>query len=183
MIKKIILIIVVVSIGLFSINKLMAQKSKIRVGDKVPYFTLKDQNGIDFSIKNLIHKKNMVIYFYPKDDTPGCTKEACSFRDEFEDFKNLNTVVIGISSDDVKSHKEFEKKYNLPFTLLADTNKEAQKLFGVPKSALGLIPGRVTYVIDKDGTVIYIFDSLRKATEHIKNAKEALQKKKNIRKN
>lgn len=178
--KKIFFIIIVLSIGLFSINKLMAQKSKIRIGDKVPYFTLKDQNGTNFSIENLVHKKNMVIYFYPKDDTPGCTKEACSFRDEFEDFKDLDTVIIGISGDGVASHKEFEKKYNLPFILLADTKKEVQKLFGVPKSALGLIPGRVTYVVNKEGTVIYIFNSLRKAKEHIKKAKEALQN--NIRK-
>lgn len=175
MIKKIILIFVILGIILFSINKLMAQKSKIQVGDQLPVFTLKDQNNIDFSIANLIGKKAMVIYFYPKDDTPGCTKEACSFRDEFEDFTDLNAEVIGISSDNVASHKKFAEKYRLPFTLLADTKKEVQKLFGVPKGLLGLIPGRVTYIVDKKGVVIYIFNSLGNAEKHITEAKRVLQ--------
>jgi peroxiredoxin Q/BCP len=176
MIKKILLLIALIIIVLFSINKLMAQKSKIQVGDKIPSFSLKDQNNTIFSSTNFIGKKAMIIYFYPKDDTPGCTKEACSFRDEFEDFVELNAEIIGISSDSVESHKEFAKKYNLPFTLLADTKKEVQKLFGVPKSILGMIPGRVTYVVDKNGTVIYIFNSLRNAEQHIVEAKKALRK-------
>ncbi len=152
----------------------MAQKSKLQVGDKLPVFTLKDQNNTNFSVSDLIGKKAMVIYFYPKDDTPGCIKEACSFRDEFEDFKDLNVEVIGISSDNVKSHKKFAEKYKLPFTLLADTKKEVQKLFGVPRSILGLIPGRVTYIINKNGIVIYIFNSLGNAKKHITEAKRIL---------
>jgi peroxiredoxin Q/BCP len=175
MIKKIILIIVILGIILFSINKLMAQKSKIQVGDTVPNFILKDQNGTDFSVTNLIGKKAMVIYFYPKDDTPGCTKEACSFRDEFQDFTDLNVEVIGISSDNVASHKKFSEKYKLPFTLLADTKKEVQKLFGVPRSILGLIPGRVTYIVNKKGIVIYVFNSLGNAEKHISEAKRVLK--------
>jgi len=177
MIKKILLLIVLIIVVLFSINKLMAQKSKIQVGDKTPNFSLKDQNNTVFNSADFIGEKAMIIYFYPKDDTPGCTKEACSFRDEFEDFTKLNVEVIGISSDSVESHKKFAAKYNLPFTLLADTKKEVQKLFGVPKSILGMIPGRVTYVVDKNGTVIYIFNSLRNAEQHIVEAKKALEKK------
>jgi peroxiredoxin Q/BCP len=153
----------------------MTKKSKIQIGDNVPNFTLKDQNNNDFSIANYIGKKAMIIYFYPKDDTPGCTKEACSFRDEFEDFNDLNAKVIGISSDNVKSHKKFAEKYNLPFTLLADTNKDVQKLFGVPKSFLGLIPGRVTYIIAKNGEVKYIFNNFSNTEKHIVEAKRILK--------
>ncbi len=175
MIKKTVIVIGIIVISLISVNKLMAQKSKIKVGDSVPQFTLKDQNDINYSIADLIGKKAMVIYFYPKDDTPGCTKEACSFRDEFEDFTALNAEVIGISSDNVVSHKRFAEKYRLPFTLLADTKKEVQKMFGVPRSILGLIPGRVTYIIDKKGKVVYIFNSLGKAEQHIIEAKNILK--------
>lgn len=173
--KKLIYTVLLVIVFLFILNTIMAQKSTLKIGDKIPNFTLKDQNGNDFSIKNLIHKKVMVIYFYPKDDTPGCIKEACSFRDEFEDFKDLNATVIGISSDNVKSHKKFAEKYRLPFTLLADTKKEVQKSFGVPKSFLGLIPGRVTYIVDKEGEIKYIFNSLSKATQHIVEAKKIVK--------
>lgn len=175
MIKKVLLTIVIIAIVLFSINKLMAQKSKLQIGDKVPNFMLKDQNNNDFSIDKLLGKKAMVIYFYPKDDTPGCTKEACSFRDEFEVFNDLNAVVIGISSDNVASHKKFAEKYRLPFTLLADTKKEVQKLFGVPKNFLGLIPGRVTYIVSKNGEIKYIFNSFSNAEQHIVEAKKALE--------
>lgn len=175
MIKKISLIVLITIFGLSSINTIMAQHSKIKVGDKIPNFTLNDQNGNPFSITDIIGKKAMVIYFYPKDDTPGCTKEACSFRDEFEIFKDLNAEVIGISSDNVASHKKFSEKYNLPFTLLADINKKVRKSFGVPKSLLGLIPGRVTYIINKDGIVIYIFNSMSAAEKHIKEAIKALK--------
>jgi peroxiredoxin Q/BCP len=115
-----------------------------------------------------------VIYFYPKDDTPGCTKEACSFRDSYEEFTDRNVKVIGISADDVESHKNFAKKYNLPFTLLADTKNEVRKLFGVKSNMLGLIPGRVTYVVNTGGEIIYIFDSQLKATKHISEALAAL---------
>ncbi|MEE9348956.1 MAG: peroxiredoxin [Flavobacteriaceae bacterium] len=153
-------------------------KTPLKIGDKLPNFTLKDQDGNDFTSANYIGKKAMVIYFYPKDDTPGCTKEACAFRDEFEVFTDLNAMVIGISSDDVASHKKFALKYKLPFTLLADTKKEVRKLFGVP-SFMGAIPGRVTYVINKQGEVAYVFNSMRKAEKHISEAKKILEELKN----
>jgi peroxiredoxin Q/BCP len=110
------------------------------------------------------------LYFYPKDDTPGCTKEACSFRDQYTVFQDLGCEVIGISSDAPKAHKEFAIKYKLPFPLLADEKKEVRTLFGVPKSFLGLLPGRVTYIIDKTGVVRGIFNSQLNATQHIDEA-------------
>jgi peroxiredoxin Q/BCP len=154
----------------------MAQKRKIKVGDKVPIFKLINQNGAVFDIENHIGKQPMVIYFYPKDNTSGCTKEACKFRDEFEYFTDIDALVIGISSDSVESHKQFEKKYNLPFILLSDKNKQVRKLFGVPNS-IGFIPGRVTYIINKFGKIIYIFSSMTNAEKHITEAKKALKRK------
>ena len=145
---------------------------KIEVGDKVPSFELFDQNGNLFSVNSGLGKP-MVIYFYPKDDTPGCVKEACKFRDDFEKFEQLGVIVIGISSDNVASHKKFQEKYNLPFTLLSDEQNKVRKLFGVPKSML-FLPGRVTYVIDKNGIVQYIFNSQFGAEKHIENSLQKL---------
>ncbi len=174
--KKLISLFTLILILVFSINYTMAQKSKIKVGDKIPFFSLKDQNNNTFSIEDYIGKKNIVLYFYPKDDTPGCTKEACKFRDEFEDFTDLDAMVIGISSDSVESHQQFIEKYQLPFTLLADTNKKVRKLFGVPKS-MGFIPGRVTYIINKKGIVRFVFNSLKDAEKHVEEAKRILSQK------
>ncbi len=168
------IIVIIIIFGAVLIAKISAQSKQLEVGDKIPNFTLRDQNNNYFSIDSIVGKQTIVIYFYPKDDTPGCTKEACSFRDEFETFKNLDAKVIGISSDDVESHKEFAKKYNLPFTLLADTDKEVRKMFGVPKY-LKLIDGRVTYIIDKKGIIKHIFNSMKKANKHIDEALKALK--------
>lgn len=145
----------------------------IEVGDKVPNFILQDQNGKTFNLESELGSK-MVIYFYPKNNTPACTKEACKFRDDFESFNNLGASVIGISADSVASHKKFEEKYNLPFTLLADVDNKVRALFGVPKSML-FLPGRVTYVIDKKGIVRYIFNSQFGAEKHIENALNKLK--------
>lgn len=140
----------------------------IEVGDKVPNFILQDQNGKTFNLESELGSK-MVIYFYPKNNTPACTKEACKFRDEYESFTDLDVKVIGISSDSVASHKKFEEKYNLPFLLLADIDNKVRGLFGVPKSMI-FLPGRVTYVIDKNGIVRYIFNNQFGAEKHIVNA-------------
>tara|TARA_R110001583_G_scaffold4351_4_gene25259 strand:- start:18891 stop:19418 length:528 start_codon:yes stop_codon:yes gene_type:complete len=171
---KIIIILLITFIGLLFLNNEYnnSPMKKIEVGDKVPSFELFDQNGNLFFVNAEIGK-SMVIYFYPKDDTPGCVKEACKFRDEFEKFKDLNVIVIGISGDNVASHKKFEEKYNLPFTLLADVNNSVRKLFGVPKSML-FLPGRVTYVIDKNGIVQYTFNSQFGAEKHIENSLQKL---------
>ena len=168
-------LIIVISVGLLLIVFNLAHKKmkKIEVGDQVPTFSLKNQNDEIFTVNQRIGKP-MVIYFYPKDDTPGCTKQACRFRDDFENFNDLGALVIGISADSVASHKKFEEKYNLPFILLADTENVVRNLFGVPKN-LFLIPGRVTYVIDKNGIVQYVFNSQLNAEKHIENALKKLK--------
>ena len=148
---------------------------ELKIGDKIPNFNATDANGNDFDIQNIIGHKPLVIYFYPKDDTPGCTAQACSFRDQYEDFRDLGAEVIGVSSDSIASHQQFAKKYQLPFILLTDPDKKIRKLFGVPSGMLGLLPGRVTYVTDKNGVVQMIFDSML-ATKHIPKALEALRK-------
>jgi peroxiredoxin Q/BCP len=149
---------------------------KLKVGDKIPNFAAKDTNGNDFDSQDLIGKKPLVIYFYPKDNTPGCTAQACSFRDQYEDFKDLGAEVIGISSDSVASHQKFTQQFQLPFILLSDYDKKIRKLFGVPSGLFGILPGRVTYVTDKTGTIIMIFDSSMMATRHIPKALEAIRK-------
>lgn len=148
---------------------------ELKVGDKIPNFSAKDTNGLDFDSQNLIGLKPLVIYFYPKDNTPGCTAQACSFRDQYEDFKDLGAEVIGISGDSVVSHQKFSKQYKLPFILLSDSTKKIRKLFGVPSGMFGLLPGRVTYVTDKNGIIQMIFDSLL-ATKHIPKALAAIKK-------
>ena len=147
---------------------------ELKVGDKIPNFKAKDTNGNDFDSQKLIGQKPLVIYFYPKDNTPGCTTQACSFRDQYEDFKDLGAEVIGISSDSVASHQKFTQQYQLPFILLSDLDKKIRKLFGVPSSLFGILPGRVTYVADKAGTIIMVFDSMM-AKKHIPKALEAIR--------
>ena len=145
----------------------------LKIGDKIPSFTSIDSKGNSFDIKEYIGKP-LVIYFYPKDDTPGCTIQACTFRDKYEDFKALGAEVIGISSDSLKSHQKFASRYKLPFILLSDFDKKIRIQFGVPNDFLGLIPGRATYVIDKNGVVQLIFDSTS-AKIHIEKALEILK--------
>ncbi|AVQ70777.1 putative peroxiredoxin bcp [Microcystis aeruginosa NIES-1211] len=138
----------------------------IKVGDQVPNFSLPSQTGTTVNIGDLIGKKSLVIYFYPKDDTPGCTAESCAFRDSYEVFTDAGAEVIGISADSPQSHQQFAQKYNLPFTLLSDSDNRVRKLFGVP-STLFVLPGRVTYIIDKEGIVRHIFDSMLDFKAHV----------------
>ncbi|NEQ37710.1 MAG: peroxiredoxin [Okeania sp. SIO3I5] len=147
---------------------------KIKVGDKAPEFTLPSQDGTQVSLSNFLGKKNVVIYFYPKDDTPGCTKEACAFRDQYQVFTDTGAEVIGISGDTQQSHKQFATKYNLPFTLLCDTNNKVRQLYDVP-ATLWILPGRVTYVIDKEGIIRHIFDSMLDFEAHVKEALKTLK--------
>lgn len=146
------------------------------VGSSVPKFELKDQNGELFKLDSVLGKKNLVIYFYPKDDSRGCTIEACSFRDQFEVFADADALIIGISAQSVESHLEFAKKNRLNYTLLSDTGNKVRKLFGVPANFFGLIPGRVTYVINKEGKVVYLFNSQTQAEKHVDEALQILQK-------
>lgn len=147
----------------------------IQVGDVVPHFSAIDAQGTLFDSTSVVGKKPVVLYFYPKDNTPGCTAEACSFRDQYEDFLDLGAEVIGISSDGLASHQKFTAQYQLPFLLLSDTDKKIRKLFGVPTAFLGLLPGRVTYVIDAKGVVQMVFNSML-VGQHIPKALEAVKK-------
>ena len=151
-----------------------ATKGKVKVGDAAPDFTLPSQTGDMVSLKNFLGQRNTVLYFYPKDNTPGCTTEACSFRDSYEVFKDAGADVIGISSDTPESHQQFAKQHHLPFTLLSDANGAIRKLYGVP-TTFGLLPGRVTYIIDKQGIVRHIFSSQFTPEKHITEALKTLQ--------
>ncbi|AZB72689.1 peroxiredoxin [Synechococcus elongatus] len=146
----------------------------IAVGDVAPDFSLPAQDGSTVSLSDFRGQKPVVLYFYPKDDTPGCTIEACSFRDSYTAFQEAGAVVLGVSSDSVESHQRFAKKYNLPFQLLSDEGDRLRQSYGVPKT-LFVIPGRVTYVIDKEGKVRHIFDSLLNAQAHIQESLNILR--------
>lgn len=146
----------------------------IKVGDKIPVFTLKNQHNEDFSITDFLGKKPIVLFFYPKDFTPGCVKEVCSFRDLYEDFQDLGAEVIGVSSDGTKSHEKFANKHRLPFTLLSDVKGKIRKQFGVPSSLLGLLPGRMTFVVDATGKVIMRFNNQFGAEKHIEESLKVL---------
>jgi thioredoxin-dependent peroxiredoxin len=150
-------------------------RSGIQVGDKAPDFTLPKQDGTPVSLKDLLAKGAVVLYFYPKDDTPGCTVEACTFRDAYEDFKDAGAEVVGVSSDSAGDHRAFADKHRLPFTLVADEGGKLRKLYGVPGSLLGLLPGRVTYVIDPGGVVRHIFDSQMNPAKHVREALDVLK--------
>ena len=147
----------------------------IKVGDKAPDFTLVSQNGENVSLSQFFGKKNIVLYFYPKDESRGCTRQACEFRDKYEVFSDLGAEVVGVSSDDVDSHKAFASKYFLPFILLSDADNKVRELYGV-ESTFGFIPGRVTFVIDKKGVVRHVFSSQFHPKKHIEEALEVLKK-------
>ncbi len=146
----------------------------LKKGDQAPDFTLESQDGTQVSLSDFKGKKNVVVYFYPKDDTPGCTKEACTFRDQYQVFRDAGAEVIGISADNKKSHADFASKYNFPFTLLSDSNNKVRQLYGVP-ATLWIIPGRVTYIIDKEGIIRHIFDSMLNLEAHAQEALKTLK--------
>jgi peroxiredoxin Q/BCP len=152
----------------------MAQK-KLKVNDSIPTIELFDQDSNLVKVSDLLHRGPVVIYFYPKDDTPGCTKEACSFRDQYEAFTDKGVQVIGISADHPQKHKEFAAKHNLPFILLSDVSNEIRKAFGVPSNMFGLIPGRVTYVVDQKGIIRGVFNSQSNPTQHVHEALKILE--------
>jgi peroxiredoxin Q/BCP len=148
---------------------------KIETGSKAPLFSLPDQQGKIVNLSDMIGKTSLVIFFYPKDESYGCTKEACSFRDNYEDFKEAGAEVIGISSDDASSHQSFAKKHKLPFILLSDINEKAAALYGVG-TTLGVLPGRVTFVIDKQGVIRMKFSSQLNFQKHISEALDMVKK-------
>ena len=141
----------------------------MKLESKLPDFTLNDQEGNPFSVSEIKGKKAVVIYFYPKNFTPGCIKEACSFRDAYEDFKDLGAEVIGISADSDASDQKFAKRYRLPFTLLADVSNKVRRKFGVKSSLFGILPGRETFVFNKEGILKFKFNSMG-AEAHIQKS-------------
>ncbi|GGG91218.1 peroxiredoxin [Parapedobacter pyrenivorans] len=145
-------------------NKKSNSMETFDIGDEVPHFTLKDQDGRDIDIAEYIGKKKLVIYFYPKDESPGCTKEACAFRDSFADYTDAGAMVIGVNSGTVESHKAFAEKHRLPFTLLSDPGNRVLKQFGV-KNVL-FLTGRETFVVGLDGKLVFKYRALMNATEH-----------------
>jgi thioredoxin-dependent peroxiredoxin len=143
--------------------------ASLQIGDRTPDFTLSSATGENVSLSDFLGKKAVVIYFYPKDDTPGCTAESCAFRDNYDVFTNAGAEVIGISGDSVASHQQFASKYQLPFILLSDSQNQVRKLFDVP-ATLFVLPGRVTYIIDKEGIVRHIFNSMLDFKAHVDEA-------------
>lgn len=155
-------------------NNQSSVENKVQVGDLAPDFSLPTQNGSVVHFNDFLGKKAVVLYFYPKDDTAGCTAEACAFRDSYEVFKDAGAEVIGISSDSEESHQQFASKHKLPFLLVSDKGAVVRKLYRVP-STFGLLPGRVTYVIDKQGVIRNIFSSQFAAEKHIQEALKVVQ--------
>lgn len=148
-------------------------QGKVQVGDLAPDFTLFDQSGTEVRLGDFLGRKQIVLYFYPKDNTAVCTEEACAFRDSYKVFKKVGAEVIGISSDSVESHQRFAKEHRLPFFLLSDVGSVVRKRYSVP-TALGL-PGRVTYIIDRQGIVRHIFFSQYTSRRHVYEALQTLQ--------
>ena len=144
----------------------------LAIGDRAPEFTLpaSGERGKSVTLSELTEsKKAVVVFFYPKDDTPGCTVEACTFRDSYDAFTEAGAAVVGISSDSVASHDRFASKHRLPMTLLSDADGKVRALFGV-KSTLGLMPGRATFVLDGSGVVRHVFVSQLRASKHVGEA-------------
>jgi peroxiredoxin Q/BCP len=147
--------------------------TELKAGDPAPDFELPDQEGNLVRLRQFRGKSAVVVYFYPKDDTSGCTIEACGFRDDYARFKAAGAEVLGISGDSGASHRAFAAKFNLPFTLLSDAGGRVRKLYGVKKT-LGILPGRATYVIDRDGIVRHVFSSQSQPAKHVEEALRAL---------
>ena len=144
---------------------------RIEAGDRAPDFTAKTQAGEDLTLSDYRGRSTVVLYFYPKDDTPGCTLEARCFRDHYHDFVAAGAVVIGVSSDSIERHQGFAQRNELPFQLVSDPDGSIRSAYGVPRS-FGLLPGRVTYVIDKEGVVRDLFNSQLRSRRHVDRALE-----------
>jgi peroxiredoxin Q/BCP len=147
---------------------------KLKVGDKAPDFTLMDERGLPVSLKDFLGKHLVVLYFYPKDFTPGCTAEACSFRDDYKAYEERGAVVVGVSLDSVESHAKFSEHHSLPFTLLSDNRKEVAKAYGVLGTG-GFLAKRVTFIIDRNGSIAGIFPKVD-VKQHSQEVLEALDK-------
>ena len=154
------------------VNPASAQDSKVKlkVGDVAPLVTGLDQDGKEWKLAAAAGKNVVLLYFYPKDETPGCTMEACSFRDAYEDFVEAGAVVVGVSGDSLAQHEAFASHHRLPFKLISDEDGALRKAYQVPTSMFGLVPGRVTFVIDREGVIRHVFNSQVQARRHVKEA-------------
>lgn len=151
-----------------------SKEKSLVVGSLAPDFSLNSQNGESVSLSSFREKKNVVLYFYPKDNTRGCIVESSTFRDQYTVFQNADTEVIGVSSDDQASHQKFINEFRLPFILLSDIGGHVRKLYKVP-ATFGIIPGRVTFVIDKKGIIRHIFSSQFNPKSHVDQALKILK--------
>jgi peroxiredoxin Q/BCP len=152
----------------------MSETRRVGVGDVAPDFTLPSQSGEPVRLHELLTRRAVVLYFYPRDETRGCTAEACAFRDRYEVFQEAGAEVVGVSSDSVASHEGFAANHDLPFTLMSDQGGAVRRQYGV-KSTLGILPGRVTYVIDREGVVRQVFSSQMDAERHVLEALNTLE--------
>lgn len=150
-----------------------AQSKHLVVGDNVPSFTLKQTDGRDFNISDYIGKKILVIYFYPKDESSVCTKEACSFRDSYADFTNAGALVIGINAASVETHRSFQQNHQLPFILLSDPGNKVLKLFGVKGKFF--LTGRETFVVGLNGKIVYTYTAFMQGKEHAEKTLEFIK--------
>lgn len=150
--------------------------SDVKAGQAAPDFELPDQTGTNVRLSQFRGQSAVVLFFYPKDDTTGCTIEACTFRDEMPRFDAMGAKIIGVSSDSSESHARFAGKHDLTFTLLSDKGGRVRKMYGATGLLMGLIPGRVTYVIDREGIVRHVFSSQTAFRGHIEEALRALTK-------
>ena len=148
--------------------------ASLRVGEPAPRFSLPADDGSTVSLDALLAKGPVVVFFYPRDETAGCTAQACAFRDSYEVFQEAGASVVGISSDSVASHRRFRDKHGFPYVLLADEGGRVRASFGVPRT-LGILDGRSTYVIAKDGVVRHVFHSQLRATKHVDEAVAAVR--------
>lgn len=148
--------------------------SALLPGDQAPLIALPDGDGVERR-SDALGGRPLVLFFYPKDETPGCTAEACAFRDSYAELQDLGAEVWGVSGDDAASHQRFARRHNLPFPLLVDQGNALRKSFGVP-SVLGLLPGRVTYVIDGEGVIRHVFNNLLDGAAHRREAIDALRR-------
>ncbi|MDR3696975.1 peroxiredoxin [Mucilaginibacter sp.] len=145
-----------------------AEKSPLAVGDQMPSFSLTDQSGKVFNSADHFGKNILVIYFYPKDESMVCTKEACSFRDSFNDFTKAGARVIGINGGTVASHKAFSEHYKLPFTLLSDPDNKVYHLFGVQNKMF--MTGRETFIVDLHGKIVFAYEAMMQGKKHADDA-------------
>jgi len=151
----------------------LPMETKVKAGDKAPNFEGPTSDGTRLGLKDFAGKKNVVLYFYPKDDTPGCTKEACSFRDNLDSVRKTGAEIIGVSLDSVESHKKFASKYKLPFPLISDKEKRIAQAYGVLRDT-GTSTNRVTFIIDKAGNIAKVFPKVD-VTKHTEEVVEALK--------